>query len=48
MEQMQERMRKGDGRDVAAGSVFAHLFEGASKGDSRAIWDGWKPEDMSR
>jgi hypothetical protein len=47
-EEFQARMHKGEGRDVAAGSVFAHLIEGANRGDERALWDGWRKEDMTR
>lgn len=47
-EEMQQRMANGEGRDVAAGSVFGKLFEAASKGDERALFNGWKKEDMTR
>ena len=47
-EEMQGRMQKGDGRDKASGSVFAHLIKAANEGDERAIWDGWTREDLSR
>lgn len=42
-----ERLKSGDGRDKAAGSVFAHLIEAAGRGDERAIWDGWSKEDLA-
>lgn len=47
-DEFQSRMQSGEGRDVAAGSVFAHLIEGANRGDERALWEGWKKEDMTR
>lgn len=43
-----QRMKQGEGRDVAAGSVFAHLFEAAGKGDERALWNGWSAEDLAQ
>jgi hypothetical protein len=47
-DEFQARMQKGEGRDVAAGSVFAHLIDAANHGDERATWEGWKKEDMTR
>jgi hypothetical protein len=47
-EEYHARLKSGEGRDVAAGSVFGKLIAAANDGDERATWNGWKPEDMTR
>jgi hypothetical protein len=47
-EEYRERLAGGEGRDVASGSVFAHLIDAANSGDERAIWTGWTREDIGR
>jgi len=44
----QERLRDGEPREKAAGSVFGALIGAAAKGDKRAIFSGWSDEDLGR
>lgn len=45
-EEFHQRMKDGDTRIKASGSVFGALFKAASEGDDRATWSGWTEEQI--